>query len=183
MNHFVFTLKDNNQKAFNSFFWFLFFLHLIAAAFIAVNTFKSSQTNIPAFSIAVLLLITAFFYLFKNKFKQKNYQLVLFALMVLFWVLQAAWLPAVIVAVAIALSIVILKKKSEAIFSVENIIITKSLFKKTYSWVAIQHTILKDNLLSIDFKNNHLLQVEIAAGNIPIDENVFNQFCYQQLNP
>ena len=183
MNQFVFTLKDNNQKAFNSFFWFLFFLHLIAAAFIAVNAFNSYQKNTAAFSIAILLLITAVFYLFKNKFKQKNYQLVLFALMVLFWVLQAAWLPAVIVAASIALSTVILKKKSEAIFSVENIIITKSLFKNTYSWAAVQHAILKDNLLSIDFKNNHLLQVEIAAATIPIDEKIFNQFCYQQLNP
>lgn len=183
MNQFVFTLKDNNLKAFNSFFWFLFFMHLIAAAFIAVNTFNSYQKNTAAFSIAVLLLITAIFYLVKNKFNKKNYQLVIFTLMVLFWMMQGAWLPAVMVAVAIALSSVILKKKSVAIFSAENIIITKSLFKKTYSWAAIQHAILKDNLLSIDFKNNHLLQVEIAADNFPIDESVFNQFCYQLLNP
>ena len=45
MDQFVFTLKDNNQKAFNSFFWFLFFLHLIAAAVIAVNPSNSYQKN------------------------------------------------------------------------------------------------------------------------------------------
>jgi hypothetical protein len=178
MDQFVFTLKDNNQKAFNSFFWFLFFLHLIAAAVIAVNASISYQKNTATFSLIIFLVITAVFYLFK-----KNYQLALFVVMVLFWLALAAWLPAVIVAIAIIFAFFILQKRSTAIFSVENIIITKSLFKKTYGWTDVQNAVLKDNLLSVDFKNNHLLQVELGADNIPIDENTFNQFCKQQLNP
>ena len=181
MDQFVFTLKDNNQKAFNSFFWFLFFLHLIAAAVIAVNPSNSYQKNTAVLSIAVFLVVTAVFYLLKNKFKQKNYQLVLFVAMGLFWLALAAWLPAVIVTIAIIFAFFILQKRSRAIFSTENIIITRSLFKKTYSWAAVQNAVLKDNLLSVDFKNNHLLQVELAADNIPIDENSFNQFCKLQL--
>ena len=181
MDQFVFTLKDNNQKAFNSFFWFLFFLHLIAAAVIAVNASNSNQKNTAALSIAIFLVITAVFYLLKNKFKLKNYQLILFLQMFLFWLALAAWLPAVIFAIAIIFAFFILQKKSKVIFSEENITITKSLFKKTQSWADVQNAVLKDNLLSVDFKNNHLLQVELAADNIPIDENSFNQFCKLQL--
>ncbi len=183
MNQFLFTLKDNNQKAFNSFFWFLFFLHFIAAAVRAFNATNNYQKNIAASSMAVFLLLTAFFFLFKNKIKQKNYQLVLLGLMVLFWLVQAAWLPALIVVMAVSLSFVILKKKSEAIFSAAEIIITRSVFKKNYSWAAVQNVILKDNLLSVDFKNNHLLQVELSTDNMSVDENSFNQFCKRQLNP
>jgi hypothetical protein len=183
MDQFVFTLKDNNQKAFNSFFWFLFFLHLIAAAVITFNASDSYQKNTAALSLVIFLVITAVFYLFKNKFKQKNYQLALFVVMVLFWLALAAWLPAIIVTIAIIFAFFILQKKSVAIFSAETIIITKSLFKKTYSWAEIQNAVLKDNLLSVDFKNNHLLQVEIADTNTSFDENTFNQFCKQQLNP
>jgi hypothetical protein len=181
MDQFVFTLKDNNQKAFNSFFWFLFFLHLIAAAVIAVNASNSYQKNTAAFSFIIFLVITAVFYLFKNKFKQKNYQLALFVVMVLFWLALAAWLPAIIVTIAIIFAFFILQKKSVAIFSGETIIITRSLFKKTYNWADIQNAVLKDNLLSVDFKNNHLLQIEIVTDNIIIDENSFNQFCKLQL--
>ncbi len=177
----MFTLKDNNQKAFNSFFWFLFFLHLIAAAVIAVNASNGYQKNTAALSLITFLVISTVFYLLKNKFNQKNYQLVLFIAMVLFWLALAAWLPAVIISIAIIFAFFILQKRSTAIFSAENIIINKSLFKKMYSWTAIQNVVLKDNLLSVDFKNNHLLQVELAADNKARDENFFNEFCRQLL--
>ncbi len=53
--------------------------------------------------------------------------------------------------------------------------------KKNIRWDELSNVILKDGLLTIDFKNNHLLQSEIETGLNVIDETAFNQFCLQQL--
>ena len=184
MRQFTFMLKDNNQKAFNSFFWFLLFLHVIAASVIILNTAQKYQKLIAVVVIALYFFLTAVFYLLKKKFKLFNYQLVLFVLMILFWLSQTAWLPAIICTAAIVFACKILQTKSTVVFSTENIILSKSLFKKVHNWVAIENVVLKDNLLSIDFKNNQLMQVEIANESFVTDEKVFNLFCANQItNP
>jgi hypothetical protein len=180
MSEFTFTLKDNNQKAFNSFFWFLLFLHVIAASVVAISVADKPQKIIAAVIIAVYLILTAAFFLLKNKFKLFVYQLIVFGLMIVFWLVQTAWLPALICIAAIVFAYKILKTKSTAVFSAQNITLTKSLFKKVYHWAAIENVILKDNLLSIDFKNNQLMQVEVTNESPAADEKVFNSFCSQQ---
>jgi hypothetical protein len=41
---------------------------------------------------------------------------------------------------------------------------------------------IKDGLLTIDFKNNRIIQQQIANISSGIDEKEFNDFCRQQLN-
>jgi hypothetical protein len=182
MNQFTFILKDNNQKAFNSFFWFLLFLHVVAAPVVILNVADKPQKITAVIILAAYFILTAFFFLLKNKFKLSIYQLVLFVLMILSWLAQTAWLPAIICIAAIVFAYEILKTKSTAVFSTQNITLTKLLFKKIYNWAAIENVVLKDNLLSIDFKNNQLIQVEIANESAPVDEKNFNQFCKLQLS-
>lgn len=62
-----------------------------------------------------------------------------------------------------------------------NGIVINTFPKKHYSWNAIQNALIKDDIITIDFKNNHLIQKEI---NEPVTANVvteFNQFCQEQL--
>ena len=54
-------------------------------------------------------------------------------------------------------------------------------YKKTHEWAALNNVILKDRILTIDFKNDHLLQSEIANESFDIDEKLFNRFCMEQL--
>jgi hypothetical protein len=184
MNQFVFTLKDNNQKAYNTFFWFVYFLHLIAAAVIINN---SGDTQQKALAVGVFMFIlagTGIFFLFKNKFKLFSYQLLMFVLMVIFWLLQWAWLPAIIVIAVMIFALKVLKVKNMALFSSDNVIIKRSLFKKVYTWAVIENVVLKDGLLSVDLKNNQLIQLEPISTNPVVTEQQFNQFCQQQLlNP
>lgn len=49
---------------------------------------------------------------------------------------------------------------------------------KSYKWSDLQNVVLKDNMLTLDFKNNTLVQGEIES---PIDENAFNTFAKEQL--
>ena len=52
-------------------------------------------------------------------------------------------------------------------------------FKK-YQWDQFSNVILKDNILTLDFKNNKLLQAEIATKNS--NDEAFNTFATEQLN-
>jgi hypothetical protein len=53
--------------------------------------------------------------------------------------------------------------------------------KKTICWKELSNVILKDRILTIDFKNDHLLQSETGEKSFDIDEETFNKFCQLQL--
>jgi hypothetical protein len=54
---------------------------------------------------------------------------------------------------------------------------------KLIKWEDISQTILKDNILSIDLKNNNLIQHRLLpADAAKIDEKSFNLFCSQNIN-
>ena len=51
--------------------------------------------------------------------------------------------------------------------------------QKEYSWEMLDNVMLRDNILTIDLKNNTLIQLEIESN---INEIQFNEFAQQQLN-
>ena len=53
--------------------------------------------------------------------------------------------------------------------------IKKMLGDTEHEWSGFNNIILKDNLLTLDFKNNKLLQLNIVENKV--DENTFNTFC------
>ena len=59
-------------------------------------------------------------------------------------------------------------------------ILYPSLPQKNISWPELNAIILKDGLLTIDFKNNKLIQQTIDE-NSTVNEQDFNEFCRQQL--
>ena len=48
-------------------------------------------------------------------------------------------------------------------------------------WTVLNNVILKDGLLTIDFKNNKIIQ-QLVDENNPVDENEFNQYCRDKLS-
>jgi hypothetical protein len=61
-------------------------------------------------------------------------------------------------------------------------ILYNSLFKKRYTWNQFSNIILKDNLLTLDFTNNRLLQLEVEDDEeSEADEEEFNEYCQRHL--
>ncbi len=52
--------------------------------------------------------------------------------------------------------------------------------EKEYLWNTFNNVILKDNILTLDFKNNHLIQAEVEEPK-NMDEKQFNSFAKSQL--
>jgi hypothetical protein len=56
-------------------------------------------------------------------------------------------------------------------------IVFNSLLKRRYTWNDFNNVILKDNLLTLDFKNNKVFQKETIDDEGEADEDEFNEFC------
>lgn len=65
-------------------------------------------------------------------------------------------------------------------FSDEQIVFN-SIIKKRYSWKDFNNVILKDNLLTLDFKNNKIFQKETIDEEGEADETEFNDYCRERL--
>ncbi|MBN8789188.1 MAG: hypothetical protein J0I84_19075 [Terrimonas sp.] len=60
-------------------------------------------------------------------------------------------------------------------------IVINTFFRKRYRWSDFSNVILKDNLLTLDFKNNKVLQREIEPYLSNVNEKEFNAFCAEQI--
>ena len=85
-----------------------------------------------------------------------------------------------IVYAALAMIEKYVKKPDEWHFSTDHV--TRNSFpKKTYEWVAIDNVIIRDNLFTLDFRNNVIIQKEL---DVPVDtatQEEFNAFCKNKL--
>ena len=66
-------------------------------------------------------------------------------------------------------------------FSPQGVVIN-SLFKKKFPWSLFQSVVLKDGLLTLDFRDNKLIQKEVLDDDEPdAPEDEFNDYCRSKL--
>ncbi len=63
----------------------------------------------------------------------------------------------------------------------EDHIIFNGLLKKKYKWREVENVILKDGLLTVDLKNNILIQKEVGSGENEASEEEFNNWVRKYL--
>ena len=74
----------------------------------------------------------------------------------------------------------IMREKLMVQVSAECVIIP-SFFKRIVQWNELNNVILKDGIITIDYKNDRLFQAAIKEDEA-IDETKFNSFCRERLN-
>ena len=58
-----------------------------------------------------------------------------------------------------------------------------SIFGKRFlNWKQLNNLVMKDGLVTIDLKNNKLIQQYLDESSMPVNEKEFNDFCKKQLN-
>jgi len=74
------------------------------------------------------------------------------------------------------------KRPLEIGFDQDRVVIN-TLFKQQFDWTAFNNVILKDGLLTLDFKSNRLIQREVADDDEEddADEEEFNAYCRGRL--
>jgi hypothetical protein len=101
----------------------------------------------------------------------------IFFLFQMFFITVGWWWLAGLEMIVSILCFALLQKRS--IYFNSYVIEHKTRPYKRYKWSDLSNVVLKDNIITLDFKNNKLIQGEI---NTSVDENIFNAFVNEQLN-
>ena len=96
-----------------------------------------------------------------------------------YWLLNGPWLIAPVVFVLYFLYVVAGRKLIVAVAAPQ--ISYPSFPVKLIRWDELDNLVLRDGLLTIDFKNNRIIQQKVEDGDPAINERDFNDFCYEQL--
>jgi len=177
MKHFELILKNEKETSYKRISIFLLVLNMIGILFITyLKDFKNWMPVIIA-AIAVLAAFSSFYFRSKN---EKAILTGVFILISLAWVVAGYWIVSVLNILFMILHTAALQKPIVSIN--ERQVIYPSFPKKIIAWQDLSNLIIKDGLLTIDFKNNKIIQQQIADISLTIDEKEFNDFCRQQLN-
>ena len=104
----------------------------------------------------------------------------IFCVCAVVWYKEGFWWITIMLFVFILLDFITHRKL--VVDVTEKKIIVPYVMQKTVDWDEVNNVILKDGLLTIDFKNNKLFQQLILNSDEDISEKEFNDFCKLQLN-
>jgi hypothetical protein len=178
MQKYEIVLKNDKIKSYNRLAIFIFILNAAAIIYFLYTRYeKISQNNYGL--IAVLALIfTIFIYILLSVKKKKELAFLFSVIGVsLYWILIGYWWIGLIMVILFYLYSI---TKRQLKISIADKIIYPSFPKRIIKWDELNNVILKDGLLTIDFKNNKIIQQLIKFPNL-VNEKEFNDFCREQL--
>ncbi len=109
--------------------------------------------------------------------------LLIYAAMILstvFFILMGHYIPGGILLLVLLLFIQAVRKP---VVIVSDTSVTCPGFPgRTISWNELNNILIRDGLLTIDWKNNKLFQQPVDETESPVNEKEFNEFCRIQLN-
>ena len=181
MKKFDLELKIERQSLIKRITLFILFINF---SFFIYGSYISPDPDHKKWFIfgAVIILITAVYNWNRNRRNpdlEEAYSANFIAVVFAWIILKNYWLAAV----HIVLMILYIKANSKKIiqFMPSGISIQGWPHKKI-QWDSISRIILKDGILTIDYKNNKLMQAVVVENWSKIEEQEFNQFCYEQIN-
>jgi hypothetical protein len=178
MEKFDLTLKNAKLKSYHLIGWLLVLLNIAAQFFFTSQSPNRFDIYYLGFGAGVSLLF--FIMSWVNKFRDKKKYVVLsLGLSFFVWLHWEVYIAAIANALLFVLFFFSMRKFDIQVQPGE--ITFFSFPVRRIEWNELQNLILKDGILTIDFKNNKLLQNEIEE-NASLNEKDFNEFCRQQLN-
>ncbi len=179
---FIVTLKRSIYKALN------LVSALMCVLAVSVSVYGLIYTGTSANAFYLILLLDGFiiiFLLYSFFHNRKKDSIIIFR-----WALTAGavlWFLPPQNNLLIALLYIVasfierqLKLPQEIGFDKEEIVIN-SFPPKHYQWQEINNIVLKDNMVTVDFKNNKILQKETESDVSSETEKEFNAFCQERL--
>lgn len=176
MQQFEFTLKNYKIKSYRLIALLIVCLNIAIFIFLLFSDVKFYDASASLFLVAVYCLYR-FYFAKKNKtaFFMDEFS---FFILAGSWVALHNYLVAsgcVVVGILYYLSI----QKMQFVID-KNSIKKINVPKVEYAWDKFSNVLLRDNILTLDFNNNRLLQAEIEDDK-NINETEFNEFARKQL--
>ncbi|MBI3138663.1 MAG: hypothetical protein HYZ15_08775 [Sphingobacteriales bacterium] len=180
MYRFRFLLKNEKLKQYHRIAFLLILINLLLFIYLAVST-GAKDIRISSLITAALLISTLSIDYFLEK-KKKNedspYKLLAEYLVAMaWWKLGYGWLALLFFLLAM---LYLGAKRKLQVHVFTEYISYPSLPEKKIKWQELNAVILRDGLLTIDFKNNKLIQQTIDENSL-VDEQEFNDYCRGQI--
>jgi hypothetical protein len=176
---FVLTLKQPNQNSTNLFGAFLCLLPFLFFVRVFLET-GALQHILPP--IAMLLL--GIWNMVKHKNREAIYFkwlffTIAFGFLLTMQLFGTIWLAMLYIILVVAEA----QFKMPLELGFDEFGITRNSFAKKFTpWADLQNIVVRDNMLTLDYKNNKIFQREIA-GDYPDEIGTeFNEFCLKYLN-
>lgn len=183
MKQYDLVLKNEKEKSYSRISWIIVVLNVISLLLIAMADYKNTKGPALIILLSCLFIIalasSATFIKIGSKYGKMSLTGAMFWLSIPWLATEHKWV--FIVDILFVILNIISARKLIVTIKNDNIIFP-SFPKKTIQWQQLNNLILKDDLLTIDFKNNKLIQQKISEASSTIDEKEFNEFCCQQLN-
>ena len=175
-------LKNEKTKNYRLISQLLIVFNLLGFIFLLINSEERLTKNLWLLFSIVVTGIYSFFSVIEWISKKPIpdfWHRSIFGYCALAWLKEGYWWLSILLAVFVLFDILAHRKLVVTISDKK--IVLPSVPKKEVEWNELNNLILKDELLTIDFKTNKLFQHLIINEGEEIDEKEFNDFCKSRL--
>ena len=181
MKKYSIILPNEKAKTYEYVTLFILLTNLFVFAFIHFNSIDTHIQSLSFWGIVICLFSLSV--LIINRATKNRYPFrieIIFLVLAVLWFLVDRYLLALCI-VCFAVIGTYTRKRFEVLFTKDGILYP-SFPKKTFLWNDVSNVVLKDGMLTIDLKNNKLIQSVISKESADVNEREFNLFCKEQLN-
>ena len=173
-------LKNEKAKYYKAIGDLIVVFNLICFIYLAIKATDSYRKIIFILIISVIAMHFLFAIYVRYSAKITNYEWHrnIFFISAIGWARPPYWWISIILIVLLFLDLLAHRKLKLTVS--ENKINYPSFPRKVIEWNELTNLVLKDGLITIDFKNNKIIQQ--TTLNSGISEQEFNDFCRNQLN-
>lgn len=181
MQQFEFILPNEKKKFYNRFALLLFILSAIG---LVINHFSGGMYPVKNgrifFPVSLFLIFCQFLVVLRNNVNRYIIPFIAGSLVISFyWYLSGPWWAGLLY-LMLTLFYVVAQRELKIEVKKEQICYP-SFPKLIIRWNELNNLILKDGLLTIDFKNDKIIQQYPDLKISPVNEQEFNEFCSRQL--
>lgn len=179
MQEFLITLKNDKTRLYHRISWLIIIINCVFFLYLSIS---SNEKGIRNGSVATLItlavILGCYLYFRKTKYRFGLHPFSFFLILgwiktEYYWLAVAALIFDLLHSIATAKQVINITKEG---------VIYSSIVKKKTGWQQLNNLLLKDGLVTIDFKNNKIIQQAVDESKTSVNEQEFNEFCRQQLN-
>lgn len=182
--NYIITIKQPDYKTADAVAFLMLVLAVAFFSFVALRQWSTAYHNVAIMYVVIdafiLLWSTYSFLSARNKKRIAYYRLALLAAAVGWFVEPVSnyWMAGLYLIAALLERQV---KFPQEIGVDDSGITFNTLPQKEYEWKEINNLLLKEGILTVDYKNNRLFQQEVESEVSPYLEREFNQYCREKL--
>jgi hypothetical protein len=181
VTHFELDLKNDKRRYYDRIALIFVVVNLLVFIYLILNV--DSNTTRAAAGFGILLSTYSVIQLYFGRsftiVPDKHFRFWAIVSVMIPWMYLGKWW--IVGLIAMVLFTYIIARRPLKVKVGEGVISYPSFPAKKISWAELNNIILKDDLLTIDFKNNRIIQQMIDKKFRSVKEEDFNEFCREQL--